>query len=154
MSVFASVPSLEELDRKIIEIASLTAQIETESLQEAIIFSHLLAAAYALRRAIAHESAEVTDPLPDDGDVIMRLVAQSIAAGEAPHESWLARFYLTAAIERLSAAEARLKRYRDVSRPDAPPKQHQIRLATQRTRAEEIATAVARLEDLARRIIP
>jgi len=154
MPHFASAPSLEELDRKVTEIAALTAQIETESLQEAITFSHLLAAAYALRRAIAHESAEVTDPLPDDGDVVMRLVAQSVAAGETPHESWLAGFYLAAAVERLSAAEARLKRYRDVARPDAQPRQPQIRLATRRTRAEEIAAAVARLVDIARRIIP
>ncbi len=149
-----TVPPLEELDKKVTEIASAIAQIETESPQEAIIFSHLLAATYALRQAIAHESAEVADPLPENGDEAMRRTASSIAGGELPHESWLAGFYLTAANERLSAAESRLKRYRDIFRPSPPSPKRQIGLATRRTRAEEIATAVARLEEIAGHIIP
>ncbi len=154
MSDLSAPPSLEYLDRRVAEIAGLISQIETENRREAAIFSHLLAACYALRSAIAYEAAEVTAPLPEDGDAALRLVAGAIAAGESPHESWLAGFHLNAAEDRLAAAETRLKRYRDITRDDFPPKPRRFGLATRRTRAEEIAIAVARLEDVARRVIP
>ena len=143
-----------DLDRRVTAVAVEISQIETESAQESLIFGHLLAAAYALRRAIACETAGTAEQFPEDADSAMRVTAAAVAEGRQPHESWLAGFYLAAAEERISAAEMRVKRYRDIARSDGLPKQRQFRLGTQRSRIEEMEAMVERLEEMARRVVP
>jgi len=149
-----SAPTLSDLDSRVAALAAEVAQIETENVRELITFGHLLAGMYALRRAINFETAEVTDPFPDNPDTALRIVASSLAKGEMPHESWLVGFYLAVAEERLSAAEARLKRYYNISLLNGQPKPKRVQFGTARKRPEEIAAAVEHLEEISRAILP
>ena len=150
----ATQTNAEELGGRIATAAGRLAQFGPESAEEQAIQVHLVAALYALRRAFTFELSEVTAPADDPGDEL-RLVAAQLAEGDSTQaEKWLAGFYLAAAEHRLSLIPPKLKSYRKVESQSMVPKRRSVKMATQTSRIDQIAAAVARLEELLNILLP
>gem|GEM_PF-1400097 len=151
----ATQTNAEELGGRIAAAAGRLAQFGPESTEEQIIQQHLVAALYALRRAFTFELSEVTAPADDPGDEL-RLVAAQLAEGDSTQaEKWLSGFYLAAAEHRLSLIPPKLKSYRKIDSLGLPSRQRRsVKMATQTGRIDQIAAAVARLEELLGILLP
>ncbi len=151
----ATQTNAEELGGRIVTAAGRLAQFGPETPEEQVIHQHLVAALYALRRAFTFEISEVTAPADDPGDEL-RLVAAQLAEGDSTQaEKWLSGFYLAAAEHRLSLIPPKLKNYRKVESLGLPSRQRRsVKMATQTGRIDQIAAAVARLEELLSILLP
>ena len=151
----ATQTNAEELRGRIGAAAGRLAQFGPESTEEQVIQQHLVAALYALRRAFTFELSEVTAPVDDPGDELRLVAAQLVESDSTQAEKWLSGFYLAAAEHRLSLIPPKLKSYRKVDSLGLPSRQRRsVKMATQTARIDQIAAAVARLEELLNILLP
>lgn len=147
--------NIEELSSRIGAVAERLAQFGPETPEEQAIQLHLVAALYALRRAFAFELSEVPSTTDDPGEEL-RLVAAELAENEGTQEAhWLTGFYLAAAEHRLSLIPPKFKNYRKIDSLGLPSRQRRsVKMATQTGHIDQIAAAVARLEELLGILLP
>lgn len=94
-------------------LARSVAVIPAAGVAEQALLGHLLGAIYALDKSDAlgiaePRSSDRWETYPDE----LQQVAQALACGERPPDTWLADAYLNSAIYRLAALDDRIAKYR------------------------------------------
>jgi len=146
---------LSDIGPRLAALAGRLAQFGAESREEEAMQAHMVAALYALRRAFAWETAGGGSSAPGTPCEELCRVALELRDGETTDDGpWLAEFYLAAAEHRLSLVPPKLKRYRKVGPQSAPSGYRQVKMGTQTGRIDEIAAAIARLEEFLDILLP